>query len=371
MTARIALAAAKSERPISARRRRLGVAAIVLAPAIMFFSHRALADEGGVSFWVPGFYGSLAAVPQQPGWSLATIAYHTSVSAGADVARAREITLSKVPVNLTVNANLNLSVNATGNLALVIPTYVFATPVLGGQASVSLMGSYGVVDTSLAGTLSGLLTTPFGNVPFARSDFISDKTWGFGDLIPVFQLRWNAGVHNYMTYITGDIPIGAYQSTRLSNIGLGHGAIDAGAGYTYFNPQTGHEFSGVLGFTYNFKNTATQYQNGVDMHFDWGASQFLSKEVMVGLVGYVYKEIGCDSGSGDRVGCFQSQVFGVGPQIGFLFPVGDMQGYLNFKGYKEFAAENRPDGWNAWVTFSISPRAPGPLPATKPIVRKY
>ena len=83
------------------------------------------------------------------------------------------------------------------------------------------------------------------------------------------------------------------------------------------------------------------------------------------------QEIGCDSGSGDRVGCFQSQVFGVGPQIGFLFPVGDMQGYLNFKGYKEFAAENRPDGWNAWVTFSISPRAPAPLPATKPIVRKY
>ncbi len=78
------------------------------------------------------------------------------------------------------------------------------------------------------------------------------------------------------------------------------------------------------------------------MHFDWGASQFLSKQVMVGLVGYVYKELGCDSGSGDRVGCFQSQVVGVGPQIGFLFPVGDMQGYLNFKAYGEFAAENRP-----------------------------
>jgi hypothetical protein len=55
-----------------------------------------------------------------------------------------------------------------------------------------------------------------------------------------------------MTYITGDIPIGAYDSTRMSNIGIGHGAIDVGAGYTYLNPQTGHEFSGVLGFTYNF-----------------------------------------------------------------------------------------------------------------------
>jgi hypothetical protein len=371
MTAKIALAAAKSGRPISARRRRLGLAAIVLAPAIMFFSHSALADENGISFWIPGFFGSLAATPQQPGWSLANIYYQTSGSAGADVARAREFSLNRVPANVTVNANLNLSVNATGDLGVVIPSYVFATPVLGGQASVSLLGIYGVVGTSLAGTLSGVATTPFGNVPFARSDTISDTTWGFGDLIPQFALRWNAGVHNYMTYITGDIPVGAYQSTRLSNLGIGHGAIDAGGGYTYFNPQTGHEISGVLGFTYNLKNTATQYQSGVDLHFDWGASQFLSKQLMVGLVGYIYKEIGCDSGSGDRVGCFQSQVFGIGPQIGFLFPVGDMQGYLNFKAYGEFAAANRPSGWNTWVTFAISPPAPAPPPTTKPIVRKY
>jgi hypothetical protein len=50
------------------------------------------------------------------------------------------------------------------------------------------------------------------------------------------------------------------------------------------------------------------------------ASQFLTKQFQVGVVGYVYKEIGCDSGSGDRVGCFQSQVAGVGPQLGFIFP---------------------------------------------------
>src|ERR1700720_3909558 len=175
MTARIALTAAKSGRPISAHRRRLGVAAIVLAPAIMFFSQCALADEGGVSFWVPGFFGSLSAAPQQPGWSLATIYYHTSVSAGADVARAREFTLGRVPTNVTVNANLNLNVNATGDLGFVAPSYVFATPVLGGQASVSLLAAYGVVSTTLAGQLSGNLTGPGGgSIPFMRSDNLSD-----------------------------------------------------------------------------------------------------------------------------------------------------------------------------------------------------
>src|SRR6202048_4901641 len=46
-------------------------------------------------------------------------------------------------------------------------------------------------------------------------------------------------------------PLSRMLLTRMSNIGIGHGAVDAGFGYTYFNQKTGREFSGVLGFTYN------------------------------------------------------------------------------------------------------------------------
>jgi len=45
-------------------------------------------------------------------------------------------------------------------------------------------------------------------------------------------------------------------------------------------------------------------------------------------------------------------------RIGFLFPVGDMQGYINLKGYGKFEASNRPSGWNIRLTFAISPMAP-------------
>jgi hypothetical protein len=56
-----------------------------------------MADEGGVSFWIPGFFGSLAAVPQQqPGWSLTNIFYNTNVKAGDDVALAREFEIGGV-----------------------------------------------------------------------------------------------------------------------------------------------------------------------------------------------------------------------------------------------------------------------------------
>jgi hypothetical protein len=47
-----------------------------------------------------------------------------------------------------------------------------------------------------------------------------------------------------------------------------------------------------------------------------------------------------------------------------------MQGYLNLKAYKEFDAQNRPEGWNAWVVFSISPAAPTPPAAGRPIITK-
>ena len=330
----------------------------------------ACADEGGVSFWIPGFFGSLAAVPSQAsGWSVTSIYYHTSVSAGGDVARAREITIGRIPANLNVNVNAN--VNANVDLGLVAGTYTFATPVLGGQASASLLGVYGSNSTSLAGSLVGTVTGPGGGVlPFSRFDSINSSLIAFGDLLPMFQLKWNAGVHNYTTYVTGDIPVGAYQSDRLANLGLGHWAIDAGGGYTYFDPKTGHEASAVLGFTYNFINPATQYQSGVDMHLDWGASQFLTKQWQVGLVGYLYQELGCDSGSGDRVGCFQSRVVGVGPQVGYLFPVGDkLQGYLNLKAYGEFDNANRPAGWNVWLTFNLSPAATPPT-SSRPMFTK-
>jgi hypothetical protein len=336
----------------------LAIGAFALAP------QRAVADQSGVSFWLPGTFGSLAAVPVQPGLSAAMVYYHTTLSAGGDVAASREVQIGGPGV--TVKANLNANLNATGDLVLLAPSYAFATPVLGGQASVSMTGIYGRMNTSLAGTLwAGV-----GGVGIERSGQISDALSGFGDLYPQATLKWNAGVHNFMTYVMADIPVGAYDSTRLSNIGIGHGTIDGGVGYTYFDPTKGHEFSAVAGLTYNLTNTSTNYQNGVDFHLDWGASQFLSQQFFVGAVGYLYNQIGCDSGSGDRVGCFQSRVASIGPQVGFIFPVGNMQGYLGLKGYWEFGAQNRPEGWNTWLTFAISPAAVTPPPAQSALINK-
>jgi hypothetical protein len=58
------------------------------------------------------------------------------------------------------------------------------------------------------------------------------------------------------------------------------------------------------------------------------------------------------------LGDFESRVFGVGPQVGYKFNVDkSTDGYVNLKGYYEFGAKNRPEGWNVWLTVAFSPAA--------------
>jgi len=322
------------------------------------------ADEGGIGLWLPGTFGSLAAVPQTPGWSLGTVYIHTSAGASGDVAAAREFTIGRF--NRSVNLDLNLNLGARADMVAVAPTYVFATPVFGGQLAVSLMGVYG----RPVGSLDGTLTATAGPLVLTRMGSIDDARTVFGDLYPQFTQRWNNGVHNFMVYGFGDIPVGAYDPSRLANVGLGHGGIDGGAGYTYFDAKTGYEFSVVSGLTYNFKNTHTDYQNGINWHVDWGFSKFLTKEFQVGGVGYFYQQLTADRGAPAFLGDNKSRIAGIGPQVGYVFPVAGMQGYLNLKGYWEFAAEHRASGWNAWLTFAISPAPPTETPSKAPMLRK-
>ncbi|RNJ46272.1 phenol degradation protein meta [Mesorhizobium erdmanii] len=313
--------------------------AVALGLSALLHAGSAFADEGGISFWLPGQYGSFAATPTEPGWSWTTVYYRASLAAGSD---------QQFPRGGQIDAGLD----ANANLVLLGPAYTFADPMLGGQLALSMMAVGGRNEASVDAVLTG----PNGN---RLSGSATDGLTALGDLYPTATLKWNRDVHNYMAYVAGDIPVGSYEAGRLANLGIGHGAIDVGGGYTYFNPATGREASAVLGFTYNLENPDTNYQSGVDMHIDWGAAQFLNEQFFVGVVGYYYQQITGDSGSGATLGDFKSRVAGIGPQVGYLFPVGDkMQGALNVKAYWEFGAQNRPEGWNFWAGFALSPAVP-------------
>src|SRR5262249_1837088 len=104
-------------------------AALLALAALIATTKISRADEGGVSFWIPGFFGSLASAPQQPGFAFTTINYYTDVRGGANEALSREITIGQF--NPTLNVNASANVHARFDAQMFVPTYTFATPFLG------------------------------------------------------------------------------------------------------------------------------------------------------------------------------------------------------------------------------------------------
>jgi hypothetical protein len=291
------------------------------------------ADESGASAWLPGQFASFAAVPGDPGFGLETIYYRRSASASASR-------------SFRIGGSLAAGLDINEQYVFVTPSYTFSQPVLGGQLAVGATFGPGRADTAVSATLTG----PRGN---SLSGAVSDTMTGMGDVYPLLTLKWAIGPNNFMAYAMPSIPVGAYDPNRIAGLGLGHWAIDAGFGYTFLS-ESGFEFSVTAGLTHNFMNPSTQYQSGMDGHVDWGASYSPTEAFYFGAAGYVYNQVGSDSGPGATLGAFQSRVFGAGPQVGYAFSIGSVQVDLNLRGYGEFAAENRPQGWNVWFTFGLS-----------------
>lgn len=312
-------------------KRSLGIfSKLLLISMSLFSSQLVLADEGGVPFWMSGQYASMAAVPMATGWSLVAMPY--VYSGNADKSKTFQH-----------GTSLNAGLSARESLVLMQLGYVAEEKILGGQPYLGLGWGPGTNTTSASVSVVNPSTQ------LNRSNTSNGST----DIYPLASLTWNQGNNNFKTYITGDIPVGTYSSTSLSSIGIGHAAMDAGGGYTYLNNTTGLEFSGVLGATYNWMNTQTNYKNGIDSHLDWSVSQFVSQNWQVGIAGYGYYQLTADSGSGDRVGAFKSRIAAVGPQIGYLFNIGKNQAYINLRAYKEFWAQNRVEGYATIATISI------------------
>ena len=311
----------------------LTFAAIALVPVA------AKADNGGIGFWLPGTMGSLSAVPGQPGMSYTFQYIHLDATAGGGKA-------------LQNNSNIVAGLHAKADVGVFLPTYTFATPVLGGQLTIGAATVPGNIGVDISATLTG----PRGNT-ISGSAFDNRVTWG--DVYYIGTLKWNFGVHNLMTYVFGNIPTGTYDSTRLANLSPGFVAVDSGAGYTYLNPKTGQEFTVVGGFSFSGTNTALDYRNGIDFHADLAASQFIGKSVHVGAVGYVYQQVTGDTGTGAKLGANRGTAIGIGPQIGFFFPAWEgYTGYLNLRGYADVFTENRPANATFMATLSFTPAAP-------------
>jgi hypothetical protein len=281
-------------------------------------------------------------VPSSPGWSVAVQAnFYNGGEDEATYLNGDRLSDGQRSKELTLNVQ---------------PGYSPKTKLWGGQMFFGLGFGVAAADSSADSSVS----TRTG---FTEQDH-SDSKSGGTDLYPFASLAWARGVHNWMTYVTGDIPVGAYDSARLANIGIGHAAIDAGAAYTYFDEKTGWGFSTLLGFTYNWENPSTDYKNGIDSHVEFTLSRFVTPKWHLGAVSYLYDQLTADryptegaSGAvkSDALGSFESRVASIGAAVGYMFTVKGQPTYASLRGYWEFWAENRLQGYSVFaaITFTL------------------
>uniref|UniRef100_UPI0038530DE9 SphA family protein n=1 Tax=Paenochrobactrum sp. BZR 201-1 TaxID=3378075 RepID=UPI0038530DE9 len=294
----------------------------------LLFCQTAVAAEKGTGFYLLGTKGPLAAVLPNPGWYLQNDTYYYNAGAGGS---------EKLPVAGTVGLGIR------AHAIIDMPTLLWSTPYeIGG------------------GRLALAVTAPFGresiDADFLFGPFSGDvkgSNTAIGDPIFTAMLGWNQGNWHWSVNGMLNVPIGDYDRNALSNIAFHHWGGDVSVAATWLNPTLGLDVSGVLGFSFNGKNSVTEYRTGTEMHIEGAISQYLSPQFSIGVIGYYYQQISDDSGAGAHLGGFRGRVAALGATASYSFELDKTPVTARVKVFREFAAKNRLDGTGAYLTLSV------------------
>jgi len=302
---------------------RVSIALIILAT----ISTQSFAAEGGLSNYIPAFYGDLALAMEPPdGFSLRNDTFYFSGDIGKSVRSG------------LVEANADVTLVYDYLTFLYKPEFkVFGAPV-----AFAITPSIGHTDID-ADLRVGNLTANF-----------DDDHTGLGDTTLSAMMYWNHenyhfSLNNYLVTPTGD-----YDKDDLANTGMNYWTYEVDVAATYFNEETGQDYSVLAGYGYNTENTDTDYQSGDEIHLDYVLNQFFSETFAVGVNGYFYKQIGADSGKGARLGSFKGEGAGIGPAIYYIRNISGKEVYFIAKWVHDYHAENRVKGDYAYASFALN-----------------
>lgn len=300
----------------------LFAAAFVAAPGAVH------AGEGGTTHVIPGALATLADnVPTAPGSFVKPMYMNYGGSVSAQLPTA---------VGLAGN------VVAHANTLAVAAGHTFQTTVLGGA-------HYTVVAalpyTSL--DISADVQTAGGGTARRNS-----RVDGFGDMtiIPA-MLGWKPGNWQFNALVPIYLPTGSYEKGRLGNPGLNYWTFDPVVGLAYSNAKSGFNALMHLGYAINTENSATSYRSGNLLHLDGAVQQVLpvgAGFMTLGVEGFWFEQVTCDSGAGAVLGCFKGRTAGLGPVAGFILPTGRQALVFELKFLAETTTRNRLGGDYVW-----------------------
>src|SRR5687768_328730 len=94
----------------------------------------------------------------------------------------------------------------------------------------------------------------------------------------------------------------------------------------------------------SIENTETDYKSGHEFHFEWAVGFECTPGLVLGVVGYDYRQLTGNSGAGARLGPFEGSVDAIGPGLSYTTAIGQTPFVFNLRHYREFNVENRWEG---------------------------
>jgi hypothetical protein len=287
------------------------------------------AAEYGTGPWVKGYTDIFGGVlPLQPGWYSRTDVYHYEGNANTTI----------------FNGRIATDVDENYTATLLALNYVTPWKILGGTYAVAVVPSMLAMDVDV-GIQIPAFTGPRGNSfgPFdlnAGDTALAQGDTAFSPMI----LGWDSGNFHWNIGVFGFAPTGEYDKKDLANTSLNHWAIMSRLAATYFDPKTGWEATGAAIYSVNWENPATDYETGNILNLEGAVTKNFGS-LGIGVVSYAMIQTTGDSGSGARLGSFESRVYGVGPIVSFTTSADPSKALTVLaKWYSEFDAENTFEG---------------------------
>lgn len=311
------------------------------------------ATEGGASLYISGLRGPTAGIVPPPGFYFENDFYSYSGSlSGRTQTQFGGAVLSNVKVEARVN--------------FMTPTWVTPVEIFGGNLAFAVSIPFGTPRISAG----ALIAAPRLGRVFGGS--LRDATFNIGDPVVSSFIGWHAGNFHWQVGGSVSIPAGAYQDGQLSNVALNRWVGDVYAAATWLDPKIGLDISAAIGFEINGKNNDTDYRSGNAFHADLAISQYLSKELSIGVVASHYQQVSGDGGSGASLGPYKGRVTAIGGTIGYSFAVAGTPVSARLKILREVSVENRPQGTIALVSLAFPlGHVAAPAPSPEPKVVKH
>ncbi|MGI9384568.1 MAG: SphA family protein [Methyloligellaceae bacterium] len=276
------------------------------------------AAEGGISYYLPGLYGDVAAglAPDPGHYWFTTNTYYTAT-----------------PTDPILPGRIDREIDGSLYLNLIRGFWVTDKKILGARYAAS------VRIPLLQVSVDADVQTPLGPAMLEFDNF------GLGDIgiIPV-SLYWQHGRLNLNLYQTITAPTGDYDVTTLANVSRNHWNFDTVLAATWLDLEAGFEITAIPGILVNTQNPTTNYRSGTEFHMDVMVNRIFSTTFAVGLHGSFYHQLTGDSGTGAVLGSFKGRASSIGPALIYRPKIAGRQGYLTLKWLHEFGVENRFEG---------------------------